>query len=58
MTKWTHSKITMIYDSNPNITLAWLSRASGWTVAELKEVLLEWDNYAENNVQNVKKPKQ
>jgi hypothetical protein len=47
MTKWTRSKITMIYDTNPNITLAWLSRASGWTVAELKEVLLEWDNYTE-----------
>jgi hypothetical protein len=48
----------MTYDSNPNITLAWLSRASGWTVAELKEVLLEWDNYTESNAQSAKKPKQ
>jgi hypothetical protein len=45
----------MIYDTNPNITLAWLSRASGWTVAELKEVLLEWDNYTESNAQAAKK---
>jgi hypothetical protein len=34
-------QIIAIYDHNPEMTLRTLARRSGWTVAELKTLLLE-----------------
>jgi hypothetical protein len=37
----TTSEIIEAYDTNPNLTLKELSRMSGWTVVNLKRLLLE-----------------
>jgi len=39
MVNWTREQICDIFDNNPNITLAELSRITGYTVAELKAIL-------------------
>jgi len=38
--RWDESDVIAEYDSNWNLTLAQLSRMSGWTVQELKELLM------------------
>lgn len=38
--KWDIDDVIYTFDQNLNMTLAELSSLSGWTVAELKEVLL------------------
>ena len=38
--KWDVDDIIYTFDHKPNMTLAELSRLSGWTVSELMEVLL------------------
>jgi hypothetical protein len=40
MNKWTKEKVTNTFDNNLSITLRELSQLSGWSVTELKEVLL------------------
>jgi hypothetical protein len=37
---WDKSDVIAEYDSNLNLTLAQLSRMSGWTIEELKQLLL------------------
>jgi len=37
--RWDESDVIAEYDSNWNLTLAQLSRMSGWTLSELKELL-------------------
>jgi hypothetical protein len=37
----TPEKIIDIYDRNPDMTLATLARVTGWTVKELKTLLME-----------------
>ena len=36
----THEKIIMLFDNNPNMTLKELSRITGYSVAELKAILM------------------
>jgi lambda repressor-like predicted transcriptional regulator len=36
----TPEEIITMYDTNPDLTLAALSRRSGWSVSELKTLLL------------------
>jgi hypothetical protein len=38
--KWTKEKVVNEYDVNISLTLRELSKLSGWSVTELKEVLL------------------
>ena len=40
MVGWDNDKIREYYDSNPNLTLAELSRITGYSVAELKRILM------------------
>jgi|TARA_R100000482_G_C5051687_1_gene113016 hypothetical protein len=40
MNKWTKEKVIDTFDNNLSITLLELSWLSGWSIAELKEVLL------------------
>ena len=40
MVNWTNEEIATYYDSNPDITLLELSRITGYTVAELKKILM------------------
>jgi hypothetical protein len=40
MNKWKKEKVTNTFDNNLSITLRELSQLSGWSVTELKEVLL------------------
>ena len=40
MNKWTKEKVTNTFDNNLSITLRELSQLSGWSVTELKQVLL------------------
>jgi len=43
MNKWTKEKVTNTFDNNLSITLRELSQLSGWSVTELKKVLLsDW----------------
>jgi hypothetical protein len=43
MNKWTKEKVTNTFDSNISMTLRELSQLSGWSVTELKKVLLsDW----------------
>jgi len=37
---WDKSDVIAEFDSNLNLTLAQLSRMSGWTVQELKQLLM------------------
>jgi hypothetical protein len=37
--RWDKSDVIAEYDSDWNITLSQLARRSGWTIAELKELL-------------------
>jgi predicted HTH domain antitoxin len=37
----TTETIIALYDRNPNLTLRRLSRLSGWSVSELKTLLME-----------------
>ena len=37
--RWDESDVIAEYDSNWNLTLAQLSRMSGWNIQELKELL-------------------
>ena len=37
---WDKSDVIAEYDSNLNLTLAQLSRMSGWSIKELKQLLL------------------
>lgn len=41
--RWTNERIRHFYDRNPHVTLAWLSSATGKTVAELKRILMSED---------------
>lgn len=36
----THEKIIMLFDNNPNMTLKELARITGYSVAELKAILM------------------
>lgn len=38
--RWDKADVIAEYDSNWNITLSQLARRSGWTVEELKELLM------------------
>lgn len=40
-TRWDKANVIAEYDSNLNLTLAELSRKSGWTIDELKAVFLQ-----------------
>jgi hypothetical protein len=40
MNKWTKEEVLNTFDNNLSITLRELSQLSGWSVTELKEVLL------------------
>lgn len=40
MTDWNHDRIKAEYDRNPNMTLLELSRITGYTVKELKRILM------------------
>ena len=40
MAGYTHQEIRDFYDSNPDLTLAQLSRMTGYTVEELKRILM------------------
>lgn len=43
MNKWTKEKVANTFDSNISMTLRELSQLSGWSVTELKKVLLsDW----------------
>jgi hypothetical protein len=37
----THAEIREVFDLNPNLTLAQLSRMTGLTVPQLKKILME-----------------
>ena len=37
----THTEIREVFDLNPNLTLAQLSRMTGLTVSQLKKILME-----------------
>lgn len=40
MNKWTKEKVIDTFDNNLSMTLRELSQLSGWSVTELKEILL------------------
>ena len=39
MVNWTNEQICDMFDNNPNITLAEMSRITGYTIPELKRIL-------------------
>ena len=40
---WSKDKVIEVYDRNPNLTLKIMSSASGYTVSELLEILIDND---------------
>ena len=40
---WSKDKVIEVYDRNPNLTLKVMSSASGYTVSELIEILVDND---------------